>query len=250
MWTGRKKIFTFISVFCLFLLIGCAPLSYRTHPEFETRSKNIKSPQLIPPDVKIYKLTAGGVPELIDEWCSTGKENVLKAITESFKDKPTKLQIIPIDKELEEELEDIQALYRAVCTSIYLHTYYGLTSFPEKKKNFDYSIGPIDKILQKYGTDTLVIVYGRDEISTGGRQALQATSVLLGALTGVYMHVRAGITAMSVAVIDPSGSILWFCTKSSEGGHDLRNYESAEGFVKDVFSNFLKSEKESHKTTE
>lgn len=239
MGLSQKESLIFLSLLSLlFVAFGCAPPAYRAHPELEIRSKNITTPQLIPPDMKIYELTAGGVKELRDDWCSTGRENVLKSLMEAFKEKQIEIKMIPIDKDIEEELEDIQALYRAVSTSILLHTYNKQFLFPEKQKNFDYSIGPVDKILQKYNTDALIFVYGIDEISTGGRKALTAAGIVIGAFTGIMVVPRAGMTAVSVALIDSSGTVLWYSVKGSGGGHDLRDYESCANLVKDILSDF------------
>lgn len=235
---SQKESLTFLFFCLLFVVFGCAPPAYRAHPELEMRSNNITTPQLIPPDIKVYELTAGGVQELRDDWCSTGKENALKLLIEAFKEKQIEIKMIPIDKDIEEELEDIQALYRAVSISILLHTYNQNFLFPEKQKNFDYSIGPIDKILHKYNADSLIFVYGSDEISTGGRKALTTAGIIIGAFTGVVITPRAGITALSVALVDPAGTILWYSIKGSQGEHDLRDYESTANLVKAILSDF------------
>jgi len=217
---------------------GCAPLKpYRAHPEFEMLAKNIKTTGLLSPDVKIYEFTAGGLRELRDDWCAKGKENVQGALIQCFREKPLEIKPITIDKEMEEEMEDIYALYRAVSISINIHTY-GDFKFPEKTKKFDYSIGPIENILQQYGVDTLIFVYGFDEISTGGRKALQTIGFIASALTGVVAMPRSGITVVNVAVVDPSGTILWYNLKGSQGGYDLRDPQSAINLIKTVLSDY------------
>ncbi len=236
---NHKKYLFLLLCFCLLWgAFGCATVTpYRAHPEFEMRIKNIKNPGLLSPDIKIYEFTAGGVRELRDDWCSTGKENVQGALIECFREKPLEIKPIMVGKEMEEEMEDIYALYRAVSTSINVYTY-GDFKFPEKMKNFDYSIGPIDKILQKHGTDALIFVYGFDEISTGGRKALLAAGIIAGALTGVVVLPRSGFTVVSAAIVDLSGTILWYNAKGSQGGYDLRNPESATKFIRSVLSDY------------
>lgn len=235
----HKKSFLLLLCLCLlWIAFGCASITpYRAHPEFEMRTKNIKTSGLLSPDIKIYEFTAGGVRELRDDWCAKGKVNVQGALIQCFQERPLEVKPVSVDKEMEEEMEDIYALYRAVSTSINLHTY-GEFRFPEKMKNFDYSIGTIDKILQKHGTEALIFVYGFDEISTGGRKALQAAGIIAGALTGVYVMPRSGITAVSAAVVDPSGSILWYNIKASQGGYDLRDPESATNFMRAILSSY------------
>jgi hypothetical protein len=240
---SHKKFTLFLLSFCLLWgVFGCAsvppPITpYRAHPEFEMRTKNIKTLGLLSPDIKIYEFTAGGMRELRDDWCAVGKENVQRALIGCFREKPFEIKPIVVDKEMEEEMEDIYALYRAVVRSINFYTY-GQFKFPQKMKNFDYSVGPIDKVLQKHGADGLIFVYGFDEISTGARKALQTTAVIVGAIAGVYVVPRSGITVVNVALVDPSGAILWYNVKGSEGVYDLRNRESATKFVRSVISDY------------
>jgi len=230
--------------FCLLWgAFGCASVtSYRAHPEFEMRTKDTKISGLLTPDIKIYEFTAGGVRELRDDWCTKGTENVQAALIQCFQEKPLEIKPVAIDEEMEEEMQDIYALYRAVSTSINTHTY-GEFKFPEKMRNFDYSIGPIDKILQKHGIDALIFVYGFDEISTGGRKALQVAGIIAGALTGVVVIPRSGITVINASVVDPSGAILWYNIKASEGGYDLRDPQSATKFIRAVLSDYTGAKK-------
>lgn len=234
-----KKTVNFLPPLCLlFAISGCAHPTYRAHPEFELRAKNINTAHLAPPDVKIYELTAGGLKELRDDWCRKGVENIQKALKEAFKEKQRELKIIPIDKDLEAEWEEILALYKAVNASILWHTYNEKSLFPEKRKYFDYSLGPIDKILRKYHADALIIVWGTDEISTGGRKALAVAGIAVGIFTGIPAVPRSGVTAVSIALVDSTGTIIWYSVRGSQGGYDLRDYESCAQLVKDILSDF------------
>jgi hypothetical protein len=235
--TSNKSLILVLGLCLLFVAFGCAPLTKTVHPEFETRTKDIKTTGLLSPDIKIYEFTAGGVRELKDDWCVKGKENVQRAMIEGLGEKPLEVKPIIIEKETEEEMEDIYALYRAVSTSIILHTR-GENKFPEKIKNFSYSVGSVENILKRYGVDTLIFVTGLDEISTAGRKALTAAGIIAGALTGVMVIPRSGITVVSVAMVDPSGAILWYNIKGSQGGYDLRNPESATKLVREILADY------------
>jgi hypothetical protein len=250
----RKKmrmrlIKSFVILFALYLLslvVGCATTPKTIHPEFETRSRDIKTAGLISPDIKIYELTAGGLRELKDDWCAKGKENVQKAMIECLREKPLEIRPITMDREMEEEMEEIYALYRAVSSSIIMHTVniQGGNIFPEKVKTFDYSIGSMEKILKKYGGDGLIFVTGFDEISSAGRQTLKAVGIIAGialaasGVGGAMIIPRSGVTLVSVALVDSSGVILWYNIKGSEGGYDLRNPESATKLVRDILADY------------
>lgn len=235
----RKRLLIFLLPLCLLLAIsGCAHPTYRAHPEFELRIKNITSAQLAPPDVKIYEVTAGGIKDLRDDWCSKAVENIQKSLKEAFKENRRELKIIPIDKDLESEWEEILALYKAVNASILWHTYNEKSLFLEKRKYFDYSLGPIDKILRKYNADALIIVWGTDEISTSGRKALAVAGIAVGIFTGIPVVPRSGVAAISIALVDSTGTVIWYSIRGSQGGYDLRDYESCAQLVKDILSDF------------
>jgi hypothetical protein len=241
---NQKKSLVFIWGLCLlFMAVGCAPIIKTVHPQFEMHAKDIKTLGLLSPDIKIYEFTAGGIRELRDDWCAKGKENVQRAMIECLTEKPLEIKPITTDKEMEEEMQEIYALYRAVSNSINLHTR-GENKFPEKEKNFDYSIGSVEKILKRYGGDALIFVNGIDEISSAGRQALKAVGIIAGiaaaaaGVGGAIIIPRSGITVVSIALVAPSGTILWYNIKASEGGYDLRNPESATKLVRDVFSDY------------
>jgi len=239
MYFSKKRFVSLLLILCLFLSsFGCAVIKSKAHSEFEARYRNIETFGLIPPDIEIYELTAGGVRELKDEWSDMGKENVINALMKKLKEKEIKVESFIKDENMEEAL----ALYRAVSICIELHTQ-GPWSFPEKQKNFDYSIGSIEKILKENDVDALMIIYGSDEDTTGGRQALIALGVLASIATGVVVAPRAGTTTMDVALVDPSGTILWYKNKSSGASHALKKPEDATSFVDDIFSDFPESDK-------
>jgi hypothetical protein len=145
---------------------------------------------------------------------------------------------ITIDDDLKKEIEDIRALYKAVSQSIRLHAIGpGPYVFPDKVASFDYSIGPIDTILNRYDCDALIIVYGTDAISTGGRKALMALGAIAGAFTGVVVMPAGGATTINFAVIDEGGNILFYTSKAG-AGYDLRKPESALSIVNQVVAEY------------
>jgi hypothetical protein len=62
-----------------------------------------------------------------------------------------------------------------------------------------------------WDTDTLLLVSASDQIATEGRKALQAGSVILGALVGVQVAPNYGVTNLCIALVDAeTGEILWY----------------------------------------
>lgn len=212
---NRKRfLFAFACLCFLITVFGCASPAYRTHSEFEVRVTNIGIPILVLSDIRIYELSPGGVVELRDDWGVIGKHNLLSALLANLKDKHYVVKPLIPDKAINKEMEEIQALHKAVNRSIQLHTY-GPQLFPEKLRNFDYSLGSIERILKKCEADSLIFVDALGYISTNKPEA-----------------------SVSVCVSDSSGTIVWYCVKGSLGEYDLRDLESATELVKDILSCF------------
>ena len=204
-----------VLILCIsMMLVGCAPPAYRAHPEFEIRAGNFSTMGLMPCDIKAYEVSGLGLVELRDDWCITSKKNVMNALIKGFKDKHYNIKTLTIDQEIEEEMDGIRALYRVVNKSIQLHAY-GPQLFPEKGKNFEYSLGSVEEILRRSGADSLVFVSGLDHESRGGRAAF-----------------------VSVTVADSSGAIVWYCVKGIQGERGLRDPEIALGLMQEILASF------------
>jgi len=209
---------------------------YRAHPELDRRAKAVRVVGLLPPDIKIYELTAGGVTELRDEWSAAGRDAVVQGLSETLKERGVAIKPLVVDKDLQRSVDDVAVLYRAVSSSIIEHTY-KQHPFHTKLENFDYSVGPLDPLLQKYQADGIVIVYGVDQISTAGRKALRGVGLVLGAVTGQPV-VSQGTTVLNIALVDRSGAVLWYKIAGDSGGFDLRDARSAKAFVQRLVADF------------
>ena len=228
------------------ILVGCvtAP-NYRSNPQLLEKVESTNSIVLIPLRADVYQLTAGGVKEKMDEWSEQAKRNVTAAIQEELEKKPM-LYVKPFEElllssEKKANLYETGALYRAVSSSIQVHTY-GLPEhrFQDKIKDFDYSLGPEVKELAG-DVDAVLFVDCVDHIATAGRKALQAGSMILGALVGVSVTPNLGITSISMALVDSeTGYIMWYNIHSSGGDHDLRNPANTYVLVKELLEDFPK----------
>lgn len=235
MYLVRKKLLILPALFCLHLLVsGCVPALQNNNAELERRARNIKSVKMLSPEIKIYELSAGDVSELRDDWSVQGRSNAEKAISEALKDKGVKVSMLRPDSQTEGECEDVMALYRAVIDSVYTHTLVGNPNlFPDKVKDFDYTVGPLDKVLRQK-SDGLLIVFGSDEISSAGRKALRVVQ----AINPFAPPQQSGVTYVQVALVDRSGDLLWWRSFANSGGYDLRSFESARDFIQKILDDY------------
>jgi hypothetical protein len=207
----------------------------RLHPDASERVKTFRTTAILPPDIKLYSVSAGGVRELRDDWSAAGRENVIAAVREGLKGQLVEIKPSPSDKETQEQIEDVQALYRAVAESIGDHAYpLAFNRFQHKLERFEYSVGPIERLLQKYRADALLIVHGYDEVSSGGRQALRTVSWIL----PIGNQVESDSAALTVALVDRSGTVLWFDLASRTGGTDFRDRKSTVEAMKVLLTKY------------
>ena len=117
----------------LYILIGClfltacatSPASYRSNTQFDEKLKTTKRITVIPLEIEICELSAGGVKEKIDQWCIQAKNNVMTAIQKELKVKPL-LFVKPfyenmLSEDQRSNLDETSALFDAVNSSIIIH---------------------------------------------------------------------------------------------------------------------------------
>jgi hypothetical protein len=211
----HRNQYCFLPVLCLLLItFGCASPAYRVHPDFMARVKGIQKPALMLAEVRIYEILPGGVVQVRDDWSRAGKENLIKALTESFMERRFRVMSLSAHEERAEDVREIKALYKAVEKSIRLHGY-GPQLFPEKRKRFVYSLGPSEKTLSRLGADSMIFMSGSGQISASEQKAW-----------------------LSIAVSDSCGTILWHCVRHTVDQYDLRDAKGATEFVEDLLSSF------------
>jgi hypothetical protein len=205
-------------------------------PELEAQAESLKKIVLLPPEINVCELTAGGVKERREQWCETGKKNVEKAFAETLKKKGIQLESMRVNRWNKKEIENIHPLYRAVANSIIDHTFMyagNMNVFPERIENFDYSIGSLEKLLKKRKAEGLLIVYAADEVSSKGRKVLEVIRTI-----NPFSQREGEMTSMVVALTDRTGSILWFRTMANEGRYDLRDPKSTYAFVEEIMNEY------------
>ena len=212
------------------LLAGCAPATYLTHPQFEERARLIKTVALMPPDMKVYRLTAGGVTELMDEWSEQGRRNAGSALQNLLAEQGgySFREFSPgDDPKLQDEYEDARTLFQAVVNSLFFRL-----AIPGKRGQSGFSLGPLPALASATGADALLFVHGVDYISTGGRVALMTIGAMFGvAIPGGHTRLVAGLVDVR------TGDVIWLNSTGSGTG-DLRNPSSTTSLVSTLLSGF------------
>ena len=228
-----------LSYLILIFLLSCPTIAFsetlyfRVSPEAKGHTEAIKKVAILFVDLEIYQFTAGGVREPREDWIEAARRNFSASLEEELKGRSIEAKVLG-EESASEELDDVLTLYKAVRGAILTHAYgnsLNFSFFPEKLNHFEYSLGPLEGLLTQLQVDGLLLVTAGDEISTGGRKAL----MVVGAFTGV--HPRSGVTWANAALVDSSGSILWFSANPGKS-YDLREAGEVSTLVGRMLNGF------------
>jgi len=213
----------------LILATGCATTGSNVQQidRLESVRENPKI-VLMPPDIRYYLLTAGGVAEPHAEWTAAAEENFAVAIDEYAKSIGTDLKIL--DESNMSTLENrYEELHSAVGMTV-IANHFGMFKLPAKNQQFDWSLGPqISEIGLQHDADYALFVYYRDYQASGGRVAFAILAAAAGAASSI------GSESGFASLVDlRTGDIVWFNVVTAGSG-ELRDKEGAATAVAKLF---------------
>jgi len=206
-------------------LAGCFQ-TVRMRPDAAAWRNGVRTVAIVP-SVHVYEVSAGEVREQKEQWTAQAEKNVTDALGSQFRERGLRVKVLKARGD--EELDDVKLLYEAVGVSIRQFAYPPFAS-PYKVEHFDYSVGPVDRILDRAGADVLLIAHARDSNSTTARKL---TSFLRAA--NEYAIVTLGL-------VDRRGRVVWF---DLWGGRslDLRNEPDVRQIVQHLLANLPETAK-------
>ena len=167
-------------------------------------------------DVKEYEVSAGGVAELKEDWSSAAQRAIEDALSSELRGHHIELRRVEPEPDTAEEIEDLRTLSEAVNSSIF---------FPNSP--FDYSLGPVSGLVDRYQVDALVFVWARARLPTSGRKFVAA----------LYGTGGAEVGQVAITIVDRSGEVLWYDHRALVGARgDLRNPEAAGELMRALVS--------------
>ena len=223
-----------IPAFMLFLglIAGCATTqSAQQIDQLESVKENPRV-MLMPPDIRYYLLTAGGISEPHAEWTEAAQTNFTAAIEDFAVSIGTDLTIVDRDNLGENHIQ-YEKLHSVVGLTILNHQF-GMFKLPSKGNGqiFDWSLGPeVSVLADEHDADYGLFVYYRDYQASGGRMAF----AILAAAAGV--GVATGAEQGFASLVDlRTGDIVWF-NVVNVGKGELRDEAGAASTVNELFSN-------------
>ncbi len=170
---------------------------------------------MLPPDLLVQEVTAGGVIEKVPQRTADAARRFRTALAAIAAESKGRFEVVPVEPAAEdrEAVSDFLARYAAVASGA-RQAMFGGPAWEPRLARFDYTLGEgLPTFAQRYGADAVLVTSGSAMVESTGRAALNflggmATALLSG---GVGAHVRNDDRAeIAIGVVDlASGDLLW-----------------------------------------
>jgi hypothetical protein len=188
---------------------------------------------LMPADIELYSISAGGVPEPKADWTEAAQKNFKQALMN--RKNSLGVTLIDVPEAAFDELTEFNAVHTAVARAIVLH-HLGPAHLPTKEGRMEWSLGEAAQIARKAtGADYALYTWIRDGYASAERQATMAAIAIIS--LGRAMPGGGQQIAYASLVDLNSGRILWF-NRIQRGTGDLREAEKAEETLDALIAKF------------
>ncbi|MCP3876049.1 MAG: hypothetical protein GY699_23235 [Desulfobacteraceae bacterium] len=224
-------------LFSFLLFIGCTATSpIVVHPVSEKKPSENKPKKILflPVDIRIYELTAGGITEEVPAWSEKGKLFIEKTVREYFTGHSDSVLLKYPEFTIEHQklLDQYVSLYGLVAANAL--NFKNHKAWEEFRKKGRYTLGNGLSFLGEISdADAVLIVEGKNYISTTGGKAASFFSAVLG------VYAPSGRSILHAGIVDiKTGDILWMNTNMDEK-LPLNNEKNARAMVDTVFSDCI-----------
>jgi hypothetical protein len=187
---------------------------------------------LLPPQVFVFELSAGGVPTRMADWESTARNNLANAAIRLARDNKL-FELVPsptLEPVLADQLEAHIGLYDRVAQSVFVYGRGDQSAWAHKKNEFDYTVGPgLAFLREQTGADAALIVLGSDFISSGGRRAAFIAGLVLG------IGIPLGQSFITAGIVDlTTGDVQWMSFDAS-ATLDTRDAGDVDSLIQSLY---------------
>lgn len=225
-----RTILRSLLLLCLLPLAACVTTTDQSITTFK-RTKAQPTILLMPVDVELSELSAGGVPEPKAEWTAAAKRHLeghLRAIKSERGLNAAEYAPERVRPDIRDEHEQLVRVHGAVGQTILVTRLTQL--LPTKQGKFDWSLGSETRTLKEtYDADYAMFVFVRDSYSSAARVAVQ---VVAGLLFGVVVPGGQQLGFASLVDLE-TGEIVWF-NRLFRGTGDLREAGPARETVEEL----------------
>lgn len=188
---------------------------------------------LMPTDIEVFSISAGGVLEPKADWTEAATKNFKAALMD--KQKSFGLPTVELSAQQAEEAEEVNALHGAIARAIAIH-HFGPLSLPTKDGKLDWSMGdPVQVIKKMTGADYALFTWIRDSHASEERKAAMVAIAIL----SLGRAIPGGGRQIGYAsLVDlNSGRVVWFNNLRRDSG-DLVQAENAGETIEVLLRDF------------
>lgn len=225
--------FSWLKALVLSLSLCTAPVwaqSKNLAPGF-TRLPEQAKVVVMPVDVELFSMSAGGVQEPRADWTEQAQKHLQQELLRP-RSHLTRL-VMPLKAELHDSMAELNGLHGAVAQSIFFHHIQGVSKLPTKNGELRWTLGEAVKDLREQTqADYGLFVWVRDSYASAERKAAMIAMAFLG--VGLAGGAQVGYASL---VNLKDGQVVWFNGLNRASG-DLREAKSAEETVQMLLKNF------------
>lgn len=185
---------------------------------------------VIPADMELFSISAGGVVEPRQDWTAAAQKNFSQALAKQrgrLGPHTTEMSAAELDA-----FGEVAALHRAVANAIAMH-HLGNLKLPTKSEQLDWSLGDaVRPLKERTGADYALFTFIRDSYTSNERKAAMVAMALLGAIS------LGGEQVGYASLVDlNTGQVVWHNAVNRMWG-DLREPEPANETVDAMLKGF------------
>lgn len=188
---------------------------------------------LMPIDVELYSVSAGGVQEPRADWTAKALTHMTQAI--QARRQAARVEVVELQADKADEFAEVQGLHAAVAQAISLHQFGDpMWALPTKAGRLDWSFGDAMRPLREAsGARYALFVWVRDSYTSAERVAMQ---IAIAAVSGVIL--AGGVQVGYASLVDlETGQVVWFNRLARAQG-DLREPQPARESVDALLQGF------------
>jgi len=230
-----RKLCRLVLIVLVLAVAACGGPQHRLHHTVLENPDKIlpKKVVMLPADIVVNELSAGGVVEEVPEWSELARKNISIALAAHAAENPKfeYVKLPKLSKEQQEKLDLQLAFYDVVGGTAYDTTRNPGKAWQHKLAHFDYSIGDgLKFIKEQTGADAGIVVSAVDFVPTDERKAMWVA----GQLVGVALWM--GNPIVFVGIVDfETGNILWMNFALEGSFSDLRDEKDAGSVLTKLF---------------
>lgn len=187
---------------------------------------------VIPADMELFSISAGGVPEPKADWTEAAQKHFRAAVF--ARKQQLGAGVVELQEKDVDDVAEINALHGAVAQAVFAHHMFGgALKLPTKNDALNWSLGDAVKPLRdKTGADYALFFWIRDTYASAERKAAMVALALLG------VGIAGGSQIGYASLVDlKDGRVVWFNDLRRASG-DLREAQSASETVDVLLKGF------------